>query len=108
MWPFRRTDRKAILTRSNSSGLPPRRGKTRMDSRKVAPARRSSQQRIRKLRRSGWRMSSKKPAGQMSDTEWRKLESRVASGNYEVEVVVEPPVWKDEPPRERIMLRRKG
>jgi hypothetical protein len=53
-------------------------------------------------------MSSKKPAGQMSDTEWRKLESRVASGNYEVEVVVEPPVWKDEPPRERIMLRRKG
>tara|TARA_B110000444_G_scaffold149867_1_gene140210 strand:+ start:11412 stop:11741 length:330 start_codon:yes stop_codon:yes gene_type:complete len=86
---------------------PGRKGKTRIDSRKVRSFNRRYQKRSNKLASKGFTKTGGKPLNQMSSQEYRKLEKRIKSGNYDVETVVQPPKWKNEPPREWVMTRRK-
>ena len=84
-----------------------RNGKKRVDSHKVRAFNKRFAKRSNKLSRSGFRKSGGKPMNQMSNTEYLKLRKKVDSGNYDLEIVMQPPKWANEPPREWAMLRRK-
>ena len=86
---------------------PARKGKTRIDNRKVRSFNRRYQKRSNKLSSKGFTKTGGKPLNQMNPQEFRKLEKKIKSGNYDVETVLQPPKWKNEPPREWVMTRRK-
>jgi|SaaInlV_125m_DNA_1040241.scaffolds.fasta_scaffold02727_5 hypothetical protein len=84
-----------------------RTGKTRIDQRKVRSFNKRFEKRTQRLTRKGFTKTGGKPVNQMSSKEYLKLQKKVKSGNYDVETVLQPPKWKNEPPREWIMTRRK-
>jgi hypothetical protein len=86
------------------SGKPKRTGKTRLGR---TSASRPYQKRKAKLRSKGYKLAGGKPVNFMNDAEFAKLQQKISSGKYETQSLVQPPVWRDEPPREYIMLRRK-
>ncbi len=85
-----------------------RTGKTRVDQRKVRSFNRRFEKRSKQLTRKGFTRAGGKPVNQMSSREYAKLQKKVDSGKYDVETVLQPPKWKNEPPREWIMTRRKN
>mgnify|MGYP001179866391 FL=1 len=104
MFRFRKNKSKNKPTR-RFTGLPPRRGKKR--NRSEESARRSANKRIRKLTNSGYRKAVSKPANHMTDSEWRKFETKLAKADYDVQTVIEPGVWVGESPREWMMIKRR-
>ena len=86
------------------SGRPKRNGKKRLGNTSMS---RTYQKRKDKLKSKGYKLAGGKPVNFMSDTEFSKLKAKISSRKYETQSLVSPPVWKDEMPREYIMLRRK-
>lgn len=105
---FRRKKTIPVSVKKPIQYNPSRNGKSRIDPRKVRSFNRRYQKRSNKLAKKGFTKTGGKPLNQMSSQEFRKLEKKIKSGNYDVETVLQPPKWKNEPPREWVMTRRKN
>ena len=95
------------IPRRSGTFTPARRGKTRIDSRKIKHFNRKYNKQTAKLKKNGFKVSGGKPINQMTHTEFQKLQKKVKSGKYDVQYVAQPPKWNNEPPREWAMLRRR-
>tara|TARA_Y100000114_G_scaffold156811_1_gene185402 strand:- start:472 stop:795 length:324 start_codon:yes stop_codon:yes gene_type:complete len=104
---FRKKKSAQIPLRRSGTFTPARKGKTRIDSRKIKHFNRKYNKQSAKLKKSGFKISGGKPINQMTHTEFQKLQKKVMSGKYDVQYIAQPPKWKNEPPREWAMLRRK-
>jgi len=102
-----RSRTKHRVSKPTFTGIAPRKGKKRMDSREIGPAQRSTSKRIKRLRKSGYRKGSSQPVNHMNEKQWSKMQSKIESGNYQIKSVIEPPKWVGEAPREWLMLRRR-
>jgi hypothetical protein len=96
------------LPRRSGTYTPARKGKTRIDSRKIKHFNRKYNKESSKLKSKGFKVSGAKPINQMSNTEFQKLQKKVKSGKYDVRYIAQPPKWNNEPPREWAMLRRRA
>ena len=96
------------IPRRSGTFVPARKGKTRIDSRKIKHFNRRYNKDTSKLKSKGFKVSGAKPINQMSNTEFQKLQKKVKSGKYDVRYIAQPPKWNNEPPREWAMLRRRS
>ena len=103
---FRKRRTPKVVTR-NYTGQPKRTGKKRIDTRKTGGAQRRFNKRQNKLRSSGYVRASSKPINHLSDSEFRKFNKKIQSGKYEFRMLLAPPKWEGEAPREWVMWRRK-
>lgn len=83
-----------------------RTGKKRVNSKHAKPMKRAYEKRLSKLKRKGFKLAGGKSWNFMTEKEMGKVKKKMDSGKYESRTITAPPVWRGEPPRDYIMLRR--